>query len=337
MIKLIQSSKLKLPIVYLVETRKDLLDLPLGIPFIRANMGEYNKCVQMMEWEVLWKTAKESGLKFNWEKILRKAGYRTWKYGIAKSSIPNVDLIGAETIEELGENEYNFGLDSLNADDFLNDISYKVDIDVIKELKLLPVWLEDIEAAVKTNITNSITYNPTLYTKKLGLPLGGIEYSPGMKNLIIIDISGSIPFGVSSTMLGFAKTLGEQFFADLIITGSISSFYEYEVLDTLDADKERRINGTNNDQIYFRKLVEQPRKYKTAIVFGDNDQPGYNWNGGQELSYSQGKEICKWEISEIISFHTHDHKSLAGYARWFDVPENKITHINNWVKDMNKN
>lgn len=336
MIKLIQSSRLKLPIVYLVETRTDLLELPLGIPFIRASIEEYDKCVQMMEWEVLWKAAMDLGLSFNWEKLLREHGYKTWKYGIAKSSIENRDYINGKSEESDSIEEENFGLESLDCKDFLNDISYKVNIDLIKELKLLPIWLEDIESAVKQNIVNSITYNPTLYTKKLDLPLGGIEYSPGLKNLIIIDISGSIPRGISSTMLGLSRTLGEQFYADILITGTFSTLYEYETLDTLNADEVRRTNGLSNDQKYFVKLLKEPRKYKTVIAFGDNDQPGYPWQTGcREISYEQGKKLCKWEVSEIISFHTHDHTSIAGYARFFDVPKGKITHIENWVKDMN--
>lgn len=339
MIKLIQSPRLKIPIVYLIESYNDLKDLPIGIPFIRASINDYDKCVQMLEWEVLWKSCKESKLPFNWEKILREQGYNPWKFGIANSDTG--DLFTSD--EDLGSSEYDkdteeFDKGYIDCSRFLDDISYKVEIDVLKELKLLPTWLDEIELAVKENITNTIVYNPSLYTKKLDLPLGGIEYAPSIKNVIIIDISGSIPRGVSMTMLALAKTLAEQFYADIVITGSKSTLYEYDKLDTLDIETIYDQNGMDNDQIYFKNLVMQPRKYKTALVFGDEHQPGYAWSnhynkGSKKISQDDGKELCKWEINDIMSFHTTQHTNIAGYARWFSTT--KVTHIDNWVSDLN--
>ncbi len=344
MIKLIQSSRLKLPLVYLVESYNDLKELPVGIPFIRASMAEYNKCVQMMEWEVLWKSCKETGLPFNWEKILRDNGYSTWKYGIAESD--SGDLYFSSSFKDTGavddwseiEASDPYASEYIDASKFLNDISYKVEVDVLRDLRLLPTWLDDIEAAVKENVTNAIVYNPSLYTKKLDLPLGGVEYAPAQKNVIIIDISGSIPRGISSTMLVLAKTLSEQFYADLVITGSKSTLYEYGTIDKLEMDEIFTENGQDNDQTYFKKLVKEPRKYKTALVFGDNHQPGHNWSNSynirnKTISKEDGQKLCKWEIADIMSFHTTDHSELAGYAQWFNTT--KITHVEGWVKDLN--
>jgi len=340
MIKLIQSSRLKLPIVYLVETQKELQSLPLGIPFIRAKLSEYDNCVQMLEFEVLWKSMKESKFTFKWAEILAKNGFvNTWKYGIARSSgCPEVttsdkDWRDSGKVNKV-DGKFNNETGMMGVSTFLNDISYKVDIEVIKELKLIPSWLMDIEQAISENILNSVTYNPALYTKKLDLPLGGIEFNTAEKNVVIIDISGSIPPSISGTMITIAKTLSEQFFADVVITGSISVLYEYDQIDSLDAKVVYKKVGSNNDQAYFIKLLSEPRKYKTAIVFGDEDSPGYRWNYSTDktISDEDGKKLCKWEVKEIISFHTHNHKKIAAYGRWFNTTN--VTHIDNWVHDV---
>jgi hypothetical protein len=335
MIKLIQSKRVQLPIVYLVETAKDLQNVPLGIPFIRGRMSDYNNCVQMMEFEVLWKSMIETDLPFSWKQILADNGYvNTWNYGIAKSSGMHDAEISDEDWMELGFLE-NKGGSAINASNFLNEISYKVDIDVIKDLKLIPCWLMDIEAAVNENILNSVTYNPMLYNKKLDLPLGGLEFNSPKKNVIIIDISGSIPNGVSMTMLTLAKTMADQFYADVLITGGKSVIYDYDKVDGLVPDDLYSEIGQNNDQAYFKKLLSEKRVYKTAIVFGDNDCPGHKWSRSDKaITDVDGKKLCKWEIDNILSFHTHDNSKLAGYARWFDTYN--VTHIDNWVKDLNK-
>lgn len=336
MIKLIQSKRLKIPIVFLIENDEDLKELPLGMPFIRASIRDYDKCVQMLEWEVLWQSAIASGLKFNWEKILKDNGFKTWKYGIAFSD--EGDLYAEGDLSQ-GDIENEFEGTSIDCSEFINDISYKVDIDVLKDLKLLPVWYNDIESAVRENIENTMIFNPTLYTKKLGMPLGNFEHNPIQKSVIIIDISNSIPRSISSTCLTISKTLSEQFYADILITGLKSTLYEYGTLDNITTEEMFEENGGGNEQVYFRKLLEQPRKYSTAIVFGDNHQPGSRWgNGSIDISEKQGKEeICKWEVNKIISFHTTSEKAIAGYGRWFDVKKENITHIKDWVKDLNNN
>ena len=193
--------------------------------------------------------------------------------------------------------------------------------------------MASIENAVNENISNAMVFNPMLYTKKLGLPLGDFEYGKLTKNLIIIDISGSIPRNVSKTTLILAKTFAEQFYADLLITGTKSTLYDYSEIDSLDIDEIYNENGMNNDQKWFRALVEQPRKFKSVICFGDNHVPGDTWTSDvNTITTEQGIEICKWEIEEIISFHTTSNKIIAGYAQWFDTK--KVTYIENWVKDM---
>ena len=85
---------------------------------------------------------------------------------------------------------------------------------------------------------------------------GGIEIKSPNRNLIIIDISGSIPKGVSSTCLILSKNLAESFYADILITGSKSTIYSYEDLGSLNIEAIYNENGMENDQAYFKKLVQ---------------------------------------------------------------------------------
>lgn len=338
MIKLIQSKRIQLPIVYLIENDEDLKELPFGIPFMRGAMSNYRKFVQVLEWDVLWKAAQESGLPFNWHKILKKHKFKTWTDAKAYTPfIKKESSLSKEEIEAIKAEGTPDGSVKTSTDELLNDASYKVNIELLQDLNLIPSWYSDVEKAISENVTNSIVYNPTLYTKKLDMPLGDFEYGKIEKNVIIIDISGSIPSSVSSTTLVLAKTLSEKFYADLVITGSKTTLYEYNIIDTLDIDSIYTENGTDNDQAWFKKVVSEPRNYKSAIVFGDNHHPGQRWRNTfnkktKYISDEQGKEICKWKVKEILSFHTHSVDYIAGYARWFDTK--KVRKIEGWVKDI---
>jgi hypothetical protein len=325
--KLLQSKRITLPIIYLIENAEQLAQLPLGIPFIRGKKREYDRIVRILEFEVLLKSAKATGLPFNWKKILQDNDFKEDYYQTKASSAKILD-------KEL--DEYN----SVGLHSFVEDISYVVDIEYIKNLKLLPTWFADIEEAVKINILNTITYNPNLYNKKLDLVSGGIDLSSPEKNLIIIDISGSIPKSISKAILLLSKTMSTNFYADLLITGSKSTIYEYNEVDNLDVTTIYNENGEDNDQVYFKKLVKQYRKYNTVIVFGDDHSPSMTWFNEfnqkkkvKKMTDDEGKELCKWDIKNIYSFHTTSETKLAGYADWFNTKD--ITYMKNWVTYLN--
>jgi hypothetical protein len=169
---------------------------------------------------------------------------------------------------------------------------------------------------------------------------GSLDLVSPDKNLIIIDISGSIPKAVSTTCLALSKSLAETFYADLLITGSKSTLYAYENLYELDVTTIYDENEMDNDQVWFKKLLTSDIKnYKTAIVFGDNHHPGFKWSntynvGTIPISDEDGKKMCKWKVDKIISFHTTSHNQIAGYARWFDTKD--VEYIKDWVKYLNK-
>lgn len=329
--KLITSSSIKLPIVYLISSQSELRELPLGVPFIFGKKEEYGKYVKLMEWEILWQEVIRSKFKLKWRDILIKNGYEDTYFGsIAYSS---GKLIESKNFYE------DLSAEKKTVSSFLNDIRYKVDMDLLNDLKLLPTWFGELEKLLVINITDTINFNPTAYNKKMNLQIGDATLASPERNLIIIDISSSIPKGVSYTILSFARTFAERFYTDLLITGSKSTLYNYENLEELNVDEIYKENGTDNDQTYFKELVSFPKKYKTVICFGDHHNPGQGWNNKfntktKVISTDSGKELCKWEVKEIISFHTTSEKELAGYATWFNVRQENIKFMKDWVKDM---
>ena len=213
--KLLESRKFEIPKVFLVTQREEIRDVPIGVPFIYGDDYLEESLVRLLEYEVLYQNAVKTGYPFNFKKILKDNGYL------------DIDNFNSENPTYLDHSEErmmeeDFEIDNLkrlgreNADHFKNfirDSSCYVDIQKIKSLKIIPVWLDTIEDAIATNIHNFAVFNPNMYNKKLEGMYGGIEMSSPNRNLIIIDISVSIPIGVSSTCLALAKNLTEIFYS----------------------------------------------------------------------------------------------------------------------------
>lgn len=337
--ELLESKKFRLPILYLISDREDIKKLPIGVPFIYGDKKIKKSIIQILEFEILYQKAIATGLPFNFKEILLDAGYSN----LTDFWYNNTVYIDFATGEDVDSGYFDgcvaIDKDRVLFDKFIRDSSVYVDITKIKGLNVFPLWLTKIEEAISTNVHNFAVYNPNMYNKKLEGVYGSLDLVSPDKNLIIIDISGSIPKAVSSTCLALSKNLAETFFADLLITGSKSTLYSYENLQDLDVESIYEENGMDNDQVYFKKLVEADVKsYKTAIVFGDNHHPGRVWNnvynkGTKTISDEDGKKLCKWEVDKIISFHTTSEEKIAGYARWFDTKE--IEYIKDWVKYLN--
>ena len=333
MIKLLESKKLKIPKVFFITERDKIKELPLGVPFIFGDAEREEHLIKMLEYEVLWNECLKSNYPFNFKQILKDNGYLDiMDFGYNDSVYMEFTTEGLINEENDTINEFTSLQDSKHLfKQFVKDSSVYVDVQKLKDLNVFPIWLDKIEKAIETNIHNFAVFNSNMYNKKLDGMYGGLELTSPNKNLIIIDISASIPRAVSTTCLNLAKNLVETFYADLIITGSISTFYPYEEMYKLDVEKAYQ-NGMGNDQIHFKKIVSAEEKhYKTAIVFGDNDEMGYAWGTNDKtISNEDGKKLCKWQIDNLISFHTQGDTHLAGYARWFSPLT--IEKIKDWVK-----
>lgn len=334
--ELLLSKKFRLPTVYFIVDRKDIKKLPAGVPFIFGDKETKPQIIRILEFEILYQKALATGLPFNFREILEDAGYKDLKRFWYNNTI-YVDYATGKDIEEDYFKEIEVrGKDDTLFKKFIKDASAYVDIKKIKNLNVFPLWLDKIEEAVKTNIHNFAVYNPNMYNKKLEGMYGSLDLVAPDRNLIIIDISGSILKSVSTTCLALAKSLAETFYADLLITGSKSTLYSYENLHELNIHTIYEENGMDNDQVYFKKLVTSEEKtYKTAIVFGDNHHPGSTWyniynENTKTISDKDGKKLCKWAVDKVLSFHTTSSVHIAGYARWFNAKE--VENISGWVK-----
>jgi len=338
--ELLTSKKFKLPTLYFIYDREDIKKLPVGVPFIFGDAAIKSQVIKILEFEILYQKAISTGLPFNFKKILLDAGYTDLK-DFWYNHTAYIDFAtGEDTSSDYFDKTESIGKDPSLFKQFIRDSAAYVDIRKIKDLNVFPLWLDKIEDAVKTNIHNFAVYNPNMYNKKLEGMYGSLDLVSPDRNLIIIDISGSIPKAVSTTCLVLAKSLAETFYADLLITGSKSTLYAYENLHTLNVTTIYSENGMDNDQVYFKELVTSDVKsYKTAIVFGDNHHPGNTWRNEfnkktRYISDDDGKKMCKWKVDKIISFHTTSDYYIAGYARWFDTKE--VEKISDWVKYLDK-
>ena len=328
--KLLQSKRVSLPIIYLIENDKDLSKIPLGIPFIKGSLLDYDEYIQLLEFEVLLRSALASGLPFDWKYILEENGYKNLY--TTKAFSEQCVYINDESTVTI-DKTLNPVAKSVSIEDFIADISYQVDLECLKNLKIIPVWFsEKIEDAIKSNILSSITWNPGFYNKKLNDVSGAISLTTQNKNLIIIDISTSIPKSIAKACLLLSKTMSTQFFADLLITGARSGLFDYSQVDSLDINQVYKDYGQNNECKDFRAILSEYKVYDNVIVFGDNHSPLDNWGSEKKISIKQAKDICKFKVNKIFSFHTTDKNKLAGYAEMFDC--SNIEHIENWVKHL---
>jgi hypothetical protein len=178
MIKKIESKRVELPPIFLIENKEDYDKLPAGIPYIVGNILELDFITVYLEFQILFKSCLKTGIQIKWLDCLKKIGY-------------NPNNIKDYVLQSGGE---YFNIDSNTAstitiDDFIKD-QYFVDFDALTKLKILPTWLDDLKASIETNIIDEVQYNPTAFNKQLSMNIGYGDIKQNKKNLLILDISG---------------------------------------------------------------------------------------------------------------------------------------------------
>lgn len=312
MLQKIISKKVELPVIYLVEDEEDFKALPRGLPFIIAPKRDLQFVTIFLEFQTLYKSAIRTGLPLKWMNILNRIGYKSnMKKYILSSG-------GEYWSGSTG------GREELNIDEFISD-QYLVNFDRLAELKILPVWLEDIRASVEANIIDEVIFNPIAFNKQLGMNIGAADLKHNMKNLLILDISGSIPRAIAATITNLAKLMSKKFYADVILTGGKTIFLDYEEVMTSNIVDIAQTISRDNEGVMYKAIVEQPKSYGTVISFGDNDSP-------------QGYNDCKiinpgFTVDTLYSLHTDNTTSaVTGYAKAFKP---KTTHIvKDWVNTI---
>lgn len=243
------------------------------------------------------------------------------------------DVVIADSARDMtGGWSHEYHEDRLSVYDYIGDLSSSVNIEVLQKLRLLPKFVGDIADCIKRNLSDHYHWTEG-YNKKLGVTLGNFNGKGELPNLIIIDVSASIPDGIAATMLTLADTLREQCNAELIITSARSGWYpigaELPTPQTL-----RNYYGRSNEAVEFCQILNERiagREFGHVISFGDNDNPSY-WTWRNDVKI----KLAGTTVHAVHHFHTF-YRQSTGYARWADElcdPEN-IEFDTSWCDVMN--
>lgn len=223
-----------------------------------------------------------------------------------------------------------------DVDDFFHDSVAHVNIEQLQALKMLPKFMDDIASAIRFNLENRMQWRDC-WNKKLGACVGDFDIGSELPNLIILDISGSIPNGISGTMLSLIATLKEQANAELIITGGTSMYWGRE--DELPTPKWIRKNIPRANESYaFNRILREHiagRRFGTVISFGDNDEP-YQQCEGDASNTADISAIMTTTVERVMNFHTWRSNDWTGYARWtrYTAKKPEVLFDNKWCKIM---
>jgi hypothetical protein len=316
MLQRIVSKKVELPPIYLVENEEDFKQLPKGLPYIFGSSSELRFITIFLEFQVLIRSCRKTGIPIKWEDCLKRLGY--------KSNLREYELVSGGTFTGSGEGAGEV----VSLDTFIED-QYLVDFDRLAQLKVLPVWLEDLRASIETNIIDEVVFDPCAFNKQLGMSIGASTLKHNMKNLLILDVSGSMPRGVVKTITNLAKLMSKKFYADIMLTSGRTILIDYDDVPNADIIELARISGGGNEGIMYRELLKVNKNYNTCISFGDDDNPGWYLRGENEIK-------CNYTIETLYSLHTKGDKTsnVTGYAAIFKP---KTTHIvKDWISTINK-
>lgn len=329
---------LDIPTVYVCDGRKEAMQCRArGVPYLikPADMSE-QELVRL----ALLRTLKSKFPDIDWRRVLNITGTRKEIVVKVPGSKPDgtpIDEVGISkgfstgsdgdekdgdlVVGQAADSRWFIGGFEEGAVDycdrklgsFIGDFAAEVKIEELQALSLLPTFLDDITEAIKRNLYG-LNWTEG-YNKRLGVPLGNFNAASEKTNLMILDVSGSIPRGVSSTMLTLIDTLRIQANADLIVTGSTSMLWKAG--EKLPSPEWIRCHiGYGNEASQFYKLLEDNyvgKKIGNLVCFGDDDSPYYF--GHPSKDKRSAKDFEGTEIDMMWSFHTYS-KRTPGYAKW---------------------
>jgi hypothetical protein len=296
-----------------------------GLPYVRWSAGAKDLLIQVL------RPALEKKFPYiEWAQVLgRRKNIRTTIVRVpgGENEEPSRCECGDSCIADIAISERSFTGDAevgsqemLSISEYLDDASCYINLESLQRLELLPSFLGDIVDNVKKNLVAPLHWREG-WNKKKRCCLGNYHGEHQLPNLIIIDVSSSIPRGISATMLVLADTLRSQIQADLIITGGISLYFKYgEELPTPD-EIRRRVPAFNESQ-FFRKIVKGKlhKQYGHIISFGDQDDPG--------------KIDTDIRCKVVHHYHTWSPNDQTGYAKCFHAE--RETFDNTWCQILRK-
>ena len=221
----------------------------------------------------------------------------------------------------------------MRVDDYCFDEASHVNIETLQSLGMLPKFMDDAADAIRINLENRMRWREC-WNKRLEAAIGNVDYATSASNLIILDISGSIPEGISATMLQLIDTLRNQAEAELIVTGSTSMYWGKDD-DLPDPEWLRSHIGYANECCEFLDILEKHiagRHFGNVISFGDNDCPYYRF--GSQYN-PQTYALPGTVVDRVLHYHT-TYMQETGYAKWvgFFCPDAEQVFDTSWCEVM---
>ena len=333
MLKLLEVPEVALPKIYVAQNETDAnLAKQHGLPFI-VWKESHAKLVKLLlipalselfpgiNWYALFRIGKK---KYASNIEMVEGGFKKI-YGKVWQDSNTIDIAKEERIFHgaCADMVHNIDLEAHIADQ-----ASQINILNLINMNSFPQFIGEITDAIKSNIGRQLYWQDG-YNKKRNMCCGNYHRACEPLNLIILDISNSIPRGISATMLTLLETLRSVVVADVIVTGSKSYYYPWgEQLPT--AQWLRDNIGLGNESSMFNNILKEKLAYKRydhLISFGDNDQP-----------FISAKRIIYYgEVGEIHNYHTYK-KVGTGYAKVLSElnPKAKKTYDNTWCKFIRK-
>lgn len=222
-------------------------------------------------------------------------------------------------------------------EEFCADELSHVNVEQLQALGFLPAFMSDIADAIRTNLLTSMRWRDG-WNKRLGCALGDFSVGTKAPNLIILDISGSIPRGISATMLELIDSLRSQAEADLIVTGGSSYYWPASAELPTPGWIRANVDCGNEAVMFYRILRERlaGRHFGNVISFGDNDCPvdfAY-WNN-QKPDEDAAMGIT---VDRVMHFHTWQSNTRTGYAKWVRDANPDVEEVfdTSWCKCMER-
>jgi len=356
MLQRVRIKGVKLPRLYIAETPTDIrIAREKGIPFVRWTLGQdalirlilrptLEKLFPYVKWDSVFSPRKFAS-------ILMDAGGGAPKVegivddnddddGIddADDMTPTTtttpqqknDDIDSEVVDMPSEERVFRGSGSksskamLSLEEYVGDLNSSVDLEVLQSLRLMPAFIGDILDCVKLNIGNGLHWREG-YNKRTNLLSGRFDASYQLPNLIILDVSGSIPRGISATMISLIDTLRTQVSADLIITSSTSKFYPMGS-ELPNPNHIRSTFGYSNESTRFFSILTnniQGKHYGHVISFGDRDEPDYDYfSNNYKLTGTKVDFVHHYFVLRFL-YGSTETRPKTGYAKWCHMLSDK--------------
>lgn len=380
MLQRVMLDGIELPRLYIAENKSDAdLAKSKGIPFVRWTRGQdelikvlLRPVLEQMFPHIKWNAVLGPKRRFRTKVEVYETEQtdqseivgrldETTTTNVASMSddddaivLPNMDTYEDEdgmltelSVATTGERLFSGGgavveSESLSLEDYVGDMSSYVNIEVLQRLRLMPAFIGDILDCVKINVGSGMYWREG-YNKRLGIPVGRFNASGQLPNLIILDVSGSIPRGISATMISLIDTLRTQLSADLIITSTISRFYPMgsELPDPKRLRQKFRFGNESHDFFAILNNNIRGRHYGHVFSFGDNDTPAYGWFKDMPDEYSLAgtkvEHVHHYHTGSWVQYNTSFNDKCdakTGYAKWCHMlaTQPTVDYDTSWCK-----